>query len=194
MNRRILRYFSLPLAIIALLFALDVFCLNPVGQPLAGLFPPFRASSLQGQTYDEGIFSGHLSLVCLWVARDNASAQLLEELSSWQQEENSSLQLVGLAGDIKEDAPAEMISQAKTLTQDLPPSFPQLLVNDSLAPFLATIKTAPAFVFIDKEGKFTGQPIAGFELELIKKEARRLVSADSLEVKTKNYLQSTLLR
>ena len=194
MNKSNLRYFALPLALIALLILLDIFCLNPPPLLPAGKIPSFRARSLQGQIYDEKIFDGHLTLVCLWVAGDNASAKFLADLSAWQQEEDSSLQLVGLVGDIKDDAPAARISQARELTQNLPPSFPQLLVNDSLAPFLTTIKAAPTCVFVDAEGQVTGQPVAGFELELIKKEARRLSSADPFQVKIKNYLQSQLLR
>ena len=193
-NRRNLRYFSLPLAITVLLFALDVLCLSHSGQTPAGRFPCFRARSLQGQTYDEGFFSGHLTLVCLWVTGDSASAKFLADLSAWQQAEDIPLQMVGLVGDIRDDAPADRISRARELAQGLPKTFPQLTANDSLAPFLTAVKAAPTCVFVDREGKIAGQPIAGFEVELIKKEARRLSSTDSLENKMKNRLQARLLR
>ena len=66
----------------------------------------------------------------------------MEALSQWQQEEDYAFQLVGLVGDIKDTDPADKIAYTKDLTSHLPHSFPQLLANDSLSPFLTTINGA----------------------------------------------------
>ena len=65
----------------------------------------------------------------------------------------------------------------QTIAQDIP--IPQLLVNDNMAPFLTTIKAAPTICFVNPYGQLIGQPVTGYETDLIKKEARRLMATDS---------------
>lgn len=188
-------YFLLPLALIALLFAIDVFYLSPLNiNKVPQSFPNFITTDLKGQTYSEEIFAHRLTLVCLWVTRDPEAVKMLADLAAWQEEESNAIQLVGLVGDMKEDSPAESLAQAKAISENLPSSFHQLLTNDSLAPFLSAIRSAPTFVFVNEQGQIVGQPIAGWEMELIKKEAHRILSAGSPEAKQKNHLQSQLLR
>ena len=195
MRKQDLHYFLLPLALIALLFAIDVFYLSPLSiEKVPQAFPDFSTTDLEGQTYSEEIFAHHLTLVCLWVSKDPQAVKMLADLSSWQEREGHAIQLVGLVGDMKEDSPAENLAQAKAVSENLPSSFPQLLTNDSLAPFFSAIRTAPTFVFVNEQGQIIGQPIAGWEMELIKKEAHRILSAGSPEAKQKNHLQSQLLR
>lgn len=194
MTKQNLRYFLPPLTLIILLFAIDIFYLSPTLPQSPATFPSFRTRDLNGQEYDESLFHGHLTLVCLWVIKDDSSAEILEALAAWQQTEENPIQLVGLVGDLKDDAPADKIAKAKSMTRNLPSSFPQLLTNDSLFPFLSTIKSTPTFVFVNKQGQITGQPVAGWEISLIKKEARRILSAGSPETQQKNHLQSQLMR
>ena len=195
MRKQNLHYFILPLALIALLFAIDVFYLTPLSiEKVPQTFPDFSTTDLEGQTYSEEIFAHHLTLVCLWVTRDPQAVKMLADLAAWQEEEGNDIQLVGLVGDMKEDSPAESLAQAKAISENLPPSFPQLLTNDSLAPFLSAIRSAPTFLFVNEQGQIVGQPVAGWEMELIKKEAHRILSAGSPEAKQKNHLQSQLLR
>ncbi|WP_029540682.1 hypothetical protein [Selenomonas sp. AB3002] len=194
MTKQNLRYFLPPLTLIILLFAIDIFYLSPTLPQSPATFPSFRTRDLNGQEYDESLFHGHLTLVCLWVTKDDSSAEILEALAAWQQTEENSIQLVGLVGDLKDDAPADKIAKAKSMTRNLPSSFPQLLTNDSLFPFLSTIKSTPTFVFVNNQGQITGQPVAGWEIRLIKKEARRILSAGSPETQQKNHLQSQLMR
>ena len=195
MRKQNLHYFILPLALIALLFAIDVFYLTPLSiEKVPQTFPDFSTTDLEGQTYSKGIFANRLTLVCLWVTKDSQAVEMLANLAAWQEEENNAIQLVGLVGDMKEDSPAESLAQVKAISENLPPSFPQLLTNDSLAPFLSAIRAAPTFVFVNEQGQIVGQPIAGWEMTLIKKEAHRILSAGSPEAKQKNHLQSQLLR
>ncbi len=194
MTKQNLRYLLPALILIILLFAIDIFYLSPTPPQHPATFPSFRTIDLNGQDYDEGIFHGRLTLVCLWVTKDDSSAEILEPLAAWQKTEENSIQLVGLVGDLKDDAPTEKIAQARNITRNLPSSFPQLLTNDSLFPFLSTIKSAPAFVFVNEQGQITGQPVAGWEISLIKKEAHRILSAGSPETQQKNHLQSQLMR
>ncbi|SEH25563.1 TlpA family protein disulfide reductase [Selenomonas sp. KH1T6] len=193
MTKQNLQYFLPPLILIILLFAIDISYLSPINPQPAASFPPFHTKDLNGQEFDESIFHGHLTLVCLWVTKDNSSAKILEALAEWQRPEGNSIQLLGIAGDLKDDAPVEKIVQARSITRSLPSNFPQLLTNDSLFPFLSTITKAPTFIFVNEQGQITGQPIAGWEMDLIKKEARRILSADSPETQQKNHLQSQLL-
>lgn len=195
MRKQKLRYFLLPLALIALLFAIDIFYLSPMNiEKVPSAFPAFSTTDLECQTHNEEIFANQLTLVCLWVTTDAQSVNMLANLAAWQEREGSTVQLIGLVGNVKEDSPAEILAQAKTMSDGLPKRFPQLLTNDSLAPFLTTIKAAPTFVFVNKQGQIVGQPIAGWEMELIKKEAHRILFADSPEAKQKNHLLSQLLR
>ena len=194
MHIQLSKGYLLPLLIIMVIFAIDILCLTPATQAPAKDFPSFQTHTLQGQEADERLFAGHFNILCLWVTKDTTSTQLLEALSQWQKEENYAFQLVGLVGDIKDTDPAEKIAYAKDLTSHLPHSFPQLLANDSLSPFLTTITKAPTTFFINEAGQITGQPVIGHEISLIKKEARRLMAADSPQEKQKNRIHTQLFR
>ena len=194
MHTRLSKGYLLPLLILVAIFTINIVSLTPTAQAPAKDFPAFQTHTIQGQEANERIFSGHFTILCLWVTKDTASPQLLEILSQWQQEEDYAFQIVGLVGDIKDTDPAEKIAHAKELTNQLPLYFPQLLANDSLTPFLANVTKAPTTFFINETGQIIGQPVTGHEIELIKKEARRLMGADFPEEKQKNRIQTQLFR
>ncbi|WP_303842520.1 hypothetical protein [Selenomonas ruminantium] len=172
-----LRYFLIPVTLIFALLALNVFTAKTVVKENLAAFPNFSTIDVNGRPATNEIFAGKFTILVLWVTKDTQSRQLLQTLSDWQRENQDKLQVIGLVGDVKSTDAAEKISLARQIMADCP--VPQLLVNDDMAAFLSGIKTAPTICFVNPYGQLVGQPVSGYEIDLIKKEVRRLMTADS---------------
>ncbi|MCR5031204.1 MAG: hypothetical protein K5982_06990 [Selenomonadaceae bacterium] len=143
-------------------------------------FPAFRTETPDGHAVTDEIFAGKTTAICVWVIRDEAGGRAaLQHLAALAEELPKNAQCIGLVGDLKtEDGPEKRVA-AKTLAAGLPPSFPQLLVNDDFMPFLTRLRSAPTVVFIDGAGRLVGQPVVGDEPDLVRKEFFRLMEKDS---------------
>ena len=172
-----LRYFLIPVTLIFALLALNVFTAKTAVKENLAAFPNFSTTDVNHQPVTNEIFAGKFTILVLWVTKDTQSRQLLQTLSDWQRENQDKLQVIGLVGDVKATDAAEKISLARQITADCP--IPQLLVNDDMLSFLGQIKTAPTICFVNPYGQLVGQPVSGYEIDLIKKEVRRLMTADS---------------
>ena len=166
----------IPLFLLFALLALNVLTSKLAPQEPPATFPQFTTIDLNGHTVTNEIFTGRFTVLVLWVTQDQHSRQLLQALSSWQETETAKLQIVCLVGDVK-TTDTTKIPAARQITAGL--ALPQLLVNDDMTALLTTIRTAPTICFINPYGQLVGQPVTGHELELIKKEACRLMAADS---------------
>lgn len=143
-------------------------------------FPAFRTETLDGVAVTDEIFAGKMTAVCVWVIRDEAGSRAaLQHLAALAEELPENAQCIGLIGDLKTEDGAEKRAAAKAIAAGLPPSFPQLLVNDDFMPFLMRLRSAPTVVFIDGAGRLVGQPVVGDEPELVRKEFLRLMEKDS---------------
>ena len=172
-----LRYFLIPVTLIFAILALNVFTAKTAVKENLAAFPNFSTIDVNSRPATNEIFAGKFTILVLWVTKDTQSRQLLQTLSDWQRENQDKLQVVGLVGDVKSTDAAEKISLARQITTDCP--VPQLLVNDDMTAFLTSIKTAPTICFVNQYGQLVGQPVSGYEIDLIKKEVRRLMTADS---------------
>ena len=172
-----LRYFLIPVTLIFAILALNVFTAKTTIKENLAAFPNFSTIDVNSRPATNEIFAGKFTILVLWVTKDTQSRQLLQTLSDWQRENQDKLQVVGLVGDVKSTDAAEKISLARQITTDCP--VPQLLVNDDMTAFLTSIKTAPTICFVNQYGQLVGQPVSGYEIDLIKKEVRRLMTADS---------------
>lgn len=172
-----LRYILLPLALLLSILTINVFSAQDTNKQNMLSFPAFQTVDLNGNTITNKIFTGRFSVVVLWVTKDENSRQLWRFLSDWQQTENGRVQIIGLVGDVKSTDDAAKISYARQMAAEF--AQPQLLVNDDMAEFLTNMRAAPAICFVDATGRLVGQPVIGYEPELIKKEARRLLATDS---------------
>ena len=172
-----LRYFLIPVTLIFAILALNVFTAKTAVKENLAAFPNFSTIDVNSRPATNEIFASKFTILVLWVTKDTQSRQLLQTLSDWQRENQDKLQVVGLVGDVKSTDAAEKISLARQITADCP--VPQLLVNDDMAAFLTGIKTAPTICFVNPYGQLVGQPVSGYKIDLIKKEVRRLMTADS---------------
>ena len=172
-----LRYFLIPVTLIFAILALNVFTAKTAVKENHAAFPNFSTIDVNGRSATNEIFAGKFTILILWVTKDTQSRQLLQTLSDWQRENQDKLQVIGLVGDVKSTDTAEKISLALQITADC--QAPQLLVNDDMTAFLTSIKTAPTICFVNPYGQLVGQPVSGYEIDLIKKEVRRLMTADS---------------
>lgn len=175
--RKKLRYFLLPLALILSILTINLFSARDTNRHPLSLFPQFQTTDLNGNTITNKIFTGKFTVLVLWVTKDENSRQMWRFLSDWQQTEADKLQIIGLVGDVKSTDDAVKIDNARQITTGY--DIPQLLVNDDMTEFLTTIRAAPTICFVDATGRFVGQPVTGFEPELSKKEAHRLLAVDS---------------
>ena len=143
-------------------------------------FPAFRSETLDGRAVTDDIFAGKTTAICVWVIRDEAGSRAaLQHLAALAEELPENAQCIGLVGDLKTEDDEEKRAAAKTIAAGLPPSFPQLLVNDDFMPFLTRLRSAPTVVFVDGAGRLVGQPVVGDEPELVRKEFFRLMEKDS---------------
>ena len=141
-------------------------------------FPPFSTMALDGQTVTDGIFAGKTTAVCVWTVRDAKTSHAApEKIAAIAKELPENAQFVGVVGDLKAEDGAEKRAAAKELAAGF--SFPQLMVNDDFAPFLARLRSVPTIVFVDSAGRLVGQPVVGDEPELVKKELSRLLEKDA---------------
>lgn len=156
--------------------------------------PPFRTMDLQGNTVTQDIFMGNFTVVCLWVTQDaDNSRKLLTSINDWRNSAPAAFQLIGMIGDLKDASDAARIAAASSVAGAMP-AVPQLFVNDDLADLLARIRNAPTVFFVDKSGNLVGQPVVGNEPILVRKEAMRLIEAESEEGKVQKELQNILFR
>ena len=154
--------------------------------------PPFRTMDLQGNTVTQDIFMGNFTVVCLWVTQDaDNSRKLLTSINDWRNSAPVAFQLIGMIGDLKDASDAARIAAASSVAGAIP-AVPQLFVNDDLADLLARIRNAPTVFFVDKSGNLVGQPVVGNEPLLVRKEAMRLIEAESEEGKVQKELQNIL--
>ncbi len=172
-----LRYFLIPVTLIFAILALNVFMSKTAVKENLAAFPKFSTIDVNGRPATNEIFAGKFTILVLWVTKDTQSRQLLQTLSDWQRENQDKVQVIGLVGDVKATDAAEKISLARQIMADC--QAPQLLVNDDMTAFLSGIKTAPTICFVNPYGQLVGQPVSGYEIDLIKKEVRRLMTADS---------------
>lgn len=185
-----LRYFLFPLGLIFALLLVNVMLAKMENHSLPANFPAFHTYDLEGNNATNDVFIDKFTVLILWIINDESSKQLFSDLAHWQSEEQLDLQIIGLMGDVKNTADSEKMDKAREITAPFP--FTQLLVNDDMMDFLTKIKTAPTIFFIDGEGKIIGQPVVGQEIDLIKKEAYRLMTAGSSENTQKAKLQEKL--
>ena len=191
----------IPLMTVFLLLAVDVFLISrmeevpSIYQESHALeFPAFRTKDLKGNIVTDAVFRGRFSVVCLWVTQDPAGYELLSSLSAWREASDKPFQLVGIVGDVRETDPAEKISAAQSLAAACAEHIPHLLVNDEMEGFLKRIRNAPTVCFIDEQGCLVGQPVIGNEPDLIRKEVRRLMEADSPQGQAGRKIQDSLFR
>ena len=195
-----MRKYLLPITVIFLMLALDIFLMSTQPKTIYQLneneslkFPAFRTQDIKGNIITDEILYGKISMICLWVTEDaETSRELLTELSELQKNFSDKIQFVGLIGDVKEDDNPERIEFAKQIVYDCPNDFLQLLVNDDFYSFLTRLHNAPTICFTDENGNIIGQPIVGNEIQLIKKEATRLIEKDSPHVRALNSIQQDI--
>ena len=143
-------------------------------------FPAFRTETLDGVAVTDKIFAGKMTAVCVWTVKDvENSRAALNHLAAIAEELPENAQCIGLVGDLKAEDSADKRTTATAIAAGLPPSFPQLLVNDDFMPFLTRLRSAPTVVFIDSAGRLVGQPVVGDEPNLVRKEFFRLMEKDS---------------
>ena len=177
MMKKNLRYVLLPLTLLFAILAINVLHAPSNTKQTPAAFPQFQTRDLAGHVVTNEVFAGKFTILVLWVVKDTNSRQLLQELTDWQVHESADIQIIGLIGDVKTTDNEDKIALTQTIVQDIPS--PQLLVNDDMAAFLTTIKAAPTICFVNPYGQLIGQPVTGYEIDLIKKEARRLMATDS---------------
>ncbi len=194
------RFWLIPVLTIFLLLTLDVVLIRHMDEIPAIYqengtlrFPSFHARDLNGNPITEEIFHEKFSIICLWVMQDSAaSGDLFRELSAWQSESPAPFQIIGIIGDLRDTDSPDRIHAAGEATKDFPQEIPQLLVNDGLNDFLRRIRNAPTICFVNAQGEFVGQPVVGNELPFIRKEAERLMEAESGQVQIEKKIQSSL--
>ncbi len=150
--------------------------------------PKFTTKDINGNIVTEDIFKGNFTVVCLWVTKDaEGSRKLLSELYDWQKNSDKTFQIVGIAGDIRDNSSEEQIEKARLICKNI--DILQIKVNDDLTELLTPIRNAPTVFFTDENGFIVGQPVIGNESELIKKEVNRLTEKKSPWGKTKETAQ-----
>lgn len=175
--RKNLRYFLLPLSLLLSIMLVNVLLPPITTEKQLTAIDDFHTTTLTGQKVTNEIFAGKFTLLVIWQTKDDNNRELLQNLATLQTHEQSPLQIIGLVSNVSEDDEAAITALGPKLSPIS--SIPQLLVNDDFAPLLATIKTTPTICFINSFGQLIGQPLAAHDLNLIKKEARRLLATDS---------------
>ena len=194
-----LRKIIIPFLTVFLLLSTDAFIIHrmenislPSQSSNSRCIPTFRTTDLQGNTVTQDIFAGKFTVVCLWVTRDaDTSRDLLASINSWRHSIHRPFQIIGIVGDVKEDADGTQIATARSITTDFP-DVRQIVVNDELQPLLAQIRNSPTVFFVDTQGNLAGQPVIGNEPILIQKEILRLMEDKSDDGKLQKKIQNIL--
>lgn len=192
--------YLLPITVIFLILALDISLMSNQPKTIYQLneneslkFPAFKTRDIKGNIMTDEILYGKISMICLWVIKDaETSRELLKKLSELQKNFSGKIQFVGLIGDVKEDDNPEKIESAKQIAYNCSDDFFQLLINDDFYDFLTRLHNTPTICFTDENGNIIGQPIVGNEIQLIKKEATRLIEKDSPRTRALNSIQQDI--
>ncbi len=175
-------------------------------------FPSFHARELGGETLTEAVFAGKTTVVCIWTAKDAACHSVLPELSALSRRLPDDVQILGLVGDLKDDAGAEEVALASQIwleaqqasldcepagaaseQAEAPRPVPQLMVNDDFLPLLSHVHTVPTVCFVDAQGNLVGQPVFGTDMRLVEQELHRILELDSPRSRALRQIQASIL-
>lgn len=194
-----LRKILIPILTLFLLLSTDAFIISRMAtdsflyRDSTGLHvPPFRTKDLRGNTVTQDIFLGKFTVVCLWVTRDmDTGRELLASINHWRHSTHEPIQIIGIVGDVKEDADDTQIATARSISAVFP-DVPQLIANDDFTALLTRIRNSPTVFFVDTQGNLVGQPVIGNEPVLIQKEILRLMEYGSDGRKLQKKIQTLL--
>ena len=155
-------------------------------------FPKFHTKDLKGQVFDNNIFDGKISIVCVWSTNADICFEFLKNLNDLQIPAN--VQIIGLVGDVKDNDNADKLNTAQKISENYSAGMINLLVNDDFLPLLQFVKTIPFTCFVDEQGNFIGQPIIGNEINLVKLELDRILQKNSPRMQTLEEIQKIILK
>ena len=224
MSEKQKRWLLLPVLTIVLLLMMDGLLMGSFGArdmvPLAGMgkehreFPAFRTKDILGQPVTDEIFRGKTTAVCIWATNADSCRVAMPQLFRLANRLPEGVQMVGLVGDLKDDAAEDSIALARKLAAEaqaassdaaVPPEeaalgqsgsfalFPQLMVNDDFLPLLSHIHTVPTICFVDAKGNLTGQPVIGTDMRFVERELRRVLEMDSPRSRALQQIHDAIL-
>ncbi len=180
-----------PALIIITLLAVDSFLMHEIPlEKSAKKFPNFSTVDFSGEECTENIFTGKITVLCIWTAQAEICRDLLKNLDALNKNLPAGVQIIGLVGNLRD---AEENFKAKKIAEEFSPTIPQLKVNDDFLPILSKVRSVPTTIFIDAQGNLIGQPVIGAEIKFIRQELNFVLEKNSPRVKSLSTIQKVFL-
>lgn len=128
--------------------------------------PAFTAKDLNGGTITEAIFSEKdLTVVNIWGTFCTPCVAEMPELGKWADSMPDNVQIIGLIVDIAGDEDTRHHDLAVTITEKAEAEFTHIIANADFDSVMQWVVGVPTTLFVDKEGKFVGEPIIGADVD-----------------------------
>lgn len=133
-----------------------------------GTLASFAATTLDGKSVDESLFSGYdLTMVNVWATYCGPCLREMPELGELSGEyADKGVQIVGIVSDLQPNQDwgfsEKALANASALVQQTGASYIHLLPSQDLyTALLGDVYAVPTTVFVDKDGKVVGDPVVG---------------------------------
>jgi len=123
--------------------------------------PEFTSKDLNGNEVTQDIFAQKdLTVLNVWGTFCQPCVNELPELGEWSRDMPDNVQIVGVLCDVPEGDEGQ-IATAKDIVEKAKVEFVNIVPSGKLADWVNTVLSYPTTVFIDKNGSFVSDPIAG---------------------------------
>ncbi|MDR1741976.1 MAG: TlpA family protein disulfide reductase [Synergistaceae bacterium] len=126
-------------------------------------FPAFSSQTIEGAPVTDAVFAEkRLTMVNMWATWCPPCVGEMPDLAELARDMPEGSQLVGIVMDVSVgDVGTPAHAKAKAILSQAGADFMQILRSDDMTPYLSGVRSIPATIFVNSEGRVIEQPLVG---------------------------------
>jgi thiol-disulfide isomerase/thioredoxin len=129
----------------------------------ATVFPAFSSRTIDGEVVSDALFAEQkLTMINLWGTFCPPCIAEMPDLGQLGRSMPEGTRLIGIVLDVGDD---ETLNDARRIRDETNADFLHILPVADMAPYLRTIVAVPTTIFVDSQGRITGEPLVGSRSE-----------------------------